>query len=87
MASTHTIIPARSSLSLCFVESDPPQPQPFEIVGYQIDEKGKATPITYPAVPAKAQVFVKRDGGFKPFDLASGRTTGQTVTLPAWVKQ
>ena len=87
MASTTTIIPARSSLELVFIEGENTRMQPVEIIGYQVDEKGKATPITYPAVPAKAQVFIKRDGGFKPFDLATGRTTGQTVTLPAWVKE
>lgn len=86
MTST-TIIPARSSLELVFIEGENTRMQPVEIVGYQVDEKGKATPITYPAVQAKAQVFIKRDGGFKPFDLATGRTTGQTVTLPAWVKE
>ena len=86
MATTTTIIPARSSLELVFIEGENKQAQPFELVAYQVDEKGTATPITYPAVPKKAQVFVKRDGGYKPFDLATGRTTGPTVTSPKWAQ-
>lgn len=87
MASPTTLIPAHSALQLVFIEGEGKQAQPFEIVGYQIDEKANATPITYPKVPAKAQVSVQRDGGYKPFDLATGRTTGPTVTAPKWVKE
>ena len=86
MASTTTIIPAHSALQLVFIEGEDKPAQPFELVGYQVDEKGTAAVITYPAVPKKAQVFVKRDGGYKPFDLATGRTTGPTVTTPKWAQ-
>ena len=80
------IIPADSGLTLCFVESENAQAQPVEIVGYQVNDKGIATPVTYPSIPSKAQVFVQRDGGYKPFDLETGRTTGATQSGPKWVK-
>ena len=45
-----TYIPATSALTLVFVEGESSQPQPFEIIGYQVNEKGQALPVTYPAV-------------------------------------
>lgn len=82
-----TFIPADSALTLSFVESENAQAQPVEIVGYQVNDKGVAIPVTYPSIPSKAQVFVQRDGGFKPFDLETGRTTGATQTAPKWVSK
>ena len=81
-----TFIPAQSGLTLVFIEGENGKPQPVEIVGYQVNDKGKVSPLTYPEVPASAQVYVSRDGGVKPFDLATGRAIGQTVTAPKWVK-
>lgn len=85
MASS-TFIPAASALTLVFVEGESSQPQPFEIIGYAISEKSKPSPVTYPEVPHGAQAHVNRDGGWKLFDLANGRTIGATQTAPKWVK-
>ena len=81
------IIHAASALTLVFVEGESSQPQPFEIIGYAIGDKGKPSPITFPEIPNGAQVHVNRDGGWKLFDLANGRTIGTTQTAPKWVQK
>ena len=53
----------------------------FQIVGFIIDG-GTATPITWPAVPSKSEVFIRSSAGFQRFDLSSGLASGpQTLTI------
>ena len=53
----------------------------FQIVAFAIDGT-TANPVTWPAVPPKADVFIRSSGGFQRFDLASGLASGpQSINL------
>lgn len=68
---------------LVFISSKDAAPIRSQVVGFTID-KDKAQPVTYPAVPKNAQVFIESNAGFRRFDLATGIPSGPHVTAPAW---
>ena len=54
----------------------------FKIVAFDISDKGVAVPICYPNPPKDARCFAVEHDGYRPFDLASGLTTGPGQTKP-----
>jgi hypothetical protein len=75
------IIPSNLDRHLVFINEQGKQ-VPFKIVGFDVDDKGKLTPICYPTPPKGAPLFAVESGGFRKFDLATGIATGQATIQP-----
>ena len=75
------IIPATYDRHLVFL-NDQGKQIAFKIVGFDVSDKGAATPITYPAVPKSARCFSIEADGFRVFDLNTGIASGHGLTQP-----
>jgi hypothetical protein len=86
MASTQTIVPSNIEQGdLGFIGADGRLVR-FQIVAFAVTD-GAATPVTWPSVPSKADVYIRSSAGFQRFDLASGLGHGPQVVSLSEAKQ
>jgi hypothetical protein len=77
------VFSAIQDFRLVFIPSKDSAPIRSQVVGFTV-EKDNAQPVTYPAVPKNAQVFIESNAGFRRFDLATGIPSGPFITAPIW---
>lgn len=78
MASSTIIPSAITQPDLSFIGSDG-KPVTFQIVGFAVDGNS-VKPLTWPAVPSKAETYVRTSSGFQRFDIESGLSAGPYFT-------
>jgi len=84
MAQPAIVPPQIQPPSLSYVEKSGAS-VPFQIVAFAVDGD-KASPVTWPTVPAGAEVFSRTAAGFRRFDLAKGIEHGEHFTSLAGAK-
>ncbi len=75
------LVPATHDRHLVYI-NDQGKQSAFKIVAFDVDDKGKLTPITYPTPPKGARLYSVEADGFRLFDLATGTTTGHGLVQP-----